>query len=202
MMAGTASGHRRAVEWKNDGTVIYTSDYTNGSKKIYSVKPEAAQKLTDFAQRKLAPLAGLNIKPSQVYDAFTGASVVMTFDDSGIGGDADNTIFLNLGASGLTFKEIEDKIKMLLEECENSGDIISSGNSEHSGSIPGFMGRSMMDGVRGMDNPLGQPGNPPAIPPMGMGMGMVKTPEPGKWVCSCGSENTGKFCTECGKPRA
>ncbi len=26
-------------------------------------------------------------------------------------------------------------------------------------------------------------------------------PAPDKWVCECGAENTGKFCSECGKPR-
>ena len=26
-------------------------------------------------------------------------------------------------------------------------------------------------------------------------------PEAGSWTCSCGHVNTGKFCSECGKPR-
>ena len=26
-------------------------------------------------------------------------------------------------------------------------------------------------------------------------------PQDGTWVCSCGNENTGKFCTECGSKR-
>ena len=26
-------------------------------------------------------------------------------------------------------------------------------------------------------------------------------PASGEWTCSCGAKNTGKFCSECGKPR-
>jgi hypothetical protein len=29
----------------------------------------------------------------------------------------------------------------------------------------------------------------------------AKTPAGGGWVCECGVANTGKFCSECGKPR-
>ncbi|MCR5205178.1 MAG: hypothetical protein K6E47_08965 [Lachnospiraceae bacterium] len=32
-----------------------------------------------------------------------------------------------------------------------------------------------------------------------LGMGMI--PNVGAWKCSCGTENTGKFCVNCGNPR-
>ena len=31
--------------------------------------------------------------------------------------------------------------------------------------------------------------------------GSPKPEAAGKWVCACGTENTGKFCSNCGKPR-
>ena len=31
--------------------------------------------------------------------------------------------------------------------------------------------------------------------------GAEPRPAAGGWTCACGAENSGKFCTECGKPR-
>ncbi|MDE6798545.1 MAG: SPFH domain-containing protein, partial [Ruminococcus sp.] len=31
--------------------------------------------------------------------------------------------------------------------------------------------------------------------------GKPKPVDDNKWKCSCGAENTGKFCAECGKPK-
>ena len=61
------------------------------------------------------------------------------------------------------------------------------------GAMMGFMGMSMAGVAGGLDaNELYKEGNTPVqntenlIP---------------KWICGCGALNTGKFCTECGKPK-
>ncbi|MBR1470478.1 MAG: zinc ribbon domain-containing protein [Lachnospiraceae bacterium] len=184
MMAGSGSVYHRKIEWKDDGMVVYTSDRGNGDKSVYRISPETAKKVSDFvSEQKLAALAKLDIKTAQVFDHFTSAVIVMTFDDSSIGGDAEHMICLDCGASGMTFEKIEKTVQELLEECKKTGELISSDISremaERIGILPGFMGNAMM----------------------GMGMYMAAASENEKWICSCGRENFSKFCTDCGSPK-
>ncbi len=69
----------------------------------------------------------------------------------------------------------------------------AAGNDK--GAMMGFMGMNMAQNAGGLNaNSLYQMGQQQAVQP---------TPAPaapavGGWKCSCGVENTGKFCTECG----
>lgn len=67
--------------------------------------------------------------------------------------------------------------------------------ANENGAMMGFMGMNMAQTAGGLNaNALFQMGqqSAPAAPP---------APAADSWKCSCGAENTGKFCTECGTPR-
>ncbi|WP_421572764.1 SPFH domain-containing protein [Slackia exigua] len=83
--------------------------------------------------------------------------------------------------------------------------------SNENGAMMGFMGMGMANAIGGM-NPqglYGQGGGQPNVPQSqyaqapGGGFGAVAgaATAAGGWACDCGTQNTGKFCSNCGKPK-
>lgn len=95
---------------------------------------------------------------------------------------------------------------------------IRDAGSNAAGAMTGFMGvgmgmnafNSSMDSLNqmtaGMRQPNPQMGNPNAQQAaaqnaaMGVAAAAGAAPSEGGWTCECGAVNTGKFCSECGKP--
>lgn len=89
---------------------------------------------------------------------------------------------------------------------------IRDAGSNSGGAMAGFMGVGMgmnamnqtMSGLSGLQTPGDMQGG--AMPQGGMQPGVAQgTPQNGAqpgdgWTCECGQVNTGKFCSECGKP--
>ncbi len=115
-------------------------------------------------------------------------------------------------------KEDEDMIKQLQKSAVMRNPAMAAANlasaqadamrmaaSNESGSMAGFMGMGMAAQAGGgnMQN-LFAMGQRTAQQP-GMQQGQQPTGAPvsqaGTWKCVCGAENTGKFCSECGKPK-
>ncbi|WP_314040789.1 SPFH domain-containing protein [Slackia exigua] len=78
--------------------------------------------------------------------------------------------------------------------------------SNENGAMMGFMGMGMANAIGGM-NPqglYGQGGGQPNVPQSqyaqasGGGFGAVAGAAAGGWSCDCGTQNTGKFCSNCG----
>lgn len=90
---------------------------------------------------------------------------------------------------------------------------IRDAGSNSGGAMAGFMGVGMgmnamnqtMSGLSGLQTPGDMQGG--AMPQGGMQPGAAQgTPQNGVqpgdgWTCECGQVNTGKFCSECGKPK-
>ena len=83
--------------------------------------------------------------------------------------------------------------------------------SNENGAMMGFMGMGMANAIGGM-NPqglYGQGGGQPNVPQSqyaqapGGGFGAVAgaATAAGGWACDCGTQNTGTFCSNCGKPK-
>ena len=197
MAAGTSSSSNRGIEWKADGSVIYTSSTSSSGRNFrseYKVKPEVAKKVRDYIDSsKLPALAKMNLKTPEMFDNFTSATINMTFDDSSIGKDPRCNCHLNCGASRMTYKSIEDEISKLLKECEETGECIKNEMYETPSGIGGFF--------MGMDIPGSSDMNGNGNHPSNIASNTPSQSTQGKWVCKCGAENTGKFCMECGNSR-
>lgn len=76
-------------------------------------------------------------------------------------------------------------------------------SNQSTGPMMGFMGMNMAANANGMNiqqlYAMGQ-NQQAASQTANAGPG-VSQPKPAIWVCKCGTENQGKFCSECGSPR-
>lgn len=197
----------RSVEWKKDGSVIYTNSSLYAGKNVhmeYKVTPEVAQKIRDYiAGSKLPALANMPARSPDAFDNFTSVKITMTFDDSSIGGDSCNLLHYDCGPAGMYNKTVEEEISALLKECEETGECIKNELYDSSSGLGGLMGLNV--GMMGMNvgmmggTPAGVMGGAPAAP---------STPAPAPatssgaaWTCTCGTQNYGKFCAGCGSPK-
>lgn len=186
MAMGSGSSSADEVSWCRDGSVILTATYSGGGKNMrseYRVTPEMAQKVRDFVEDNgIVQLAEEKIELPVMFDCFTSSMIVMHFDDSANGGSPYQSVVLDCGPAGMTFRTLENKVAELLKECRETGEYVGGEMMENSG--PGA-GMGLM-GFPGM----------PAAP---------SAPEPPKvlWTCpECGkTENYMKFCIKCGTPK-
>ena len=212
MMAGSSSGISRKVTWNSDGTAIYhVNSYGGSSAKCeYKITPEMAKKISDYVtDKRIAALAKMDIPTAVMFDNFTSASISMTFDDSSIGGDKYNSVCLNCGPAGLTFKTIEDGLYELFEECAKTGECIKNETTQmDDGPFANFnrmiqmnmMGVTAPDPLDGMKKAQEEAFNA-AVESTKSGASTPSAATNGKWTCKCGMENAGKFCANCGEPK-
>lgn len=83
------------------------------------------------------------------------------------------------------------------EMVNGMGAGMSKGNvgSNATGDVIGMMGVAMMNNMVNGGNPFGETANGAAK------ANANANANANAWVCTCGAKNTGKFCTECGKPK-
>lgn len=77
---------------------------------------------------------------------------------------------------------------------------LEAAGSNENGAMAGFMGMGM--GMNAAGNMMGAVSQT-NLTQMQMQQASVQqtTPATGSWTCGCGTVNTGKFCSECGKPQ-
>ena len=209
MMAGSSSFGGDELEWNKDGTVTLTSSHSGGGRNTrfkYNVKPEIAQKMRDYVSgNNLARLSKEDIRKPVMFDNFTSASFSMTFDDSSVGGSPCERCHVNCGPAGMTFRNIENALGKILDECRETGECILHEGTETGG---GFMG---LGGFMNAGSFLGMMMQPQGVSVPGSAQGPASFPAAAAadppsatgdtWTCTCGQKNnTGKFCPNCGNP--
>ena len=209
MMAGTSSSSSYTLDWNEDGSIIYRTTMMFSGKYIetkYKIKPENAQKMIDLVEKhRIAALSKLEVETPVMFDNFTSSTISVTYDDSSVGGEYRNAYTLSCGPAKMTFKSLEKDIEALFKEIKESGECIKNEMQENQTPFPGFMGMKQMMNMIDMQ---GQPGHSErgvemmGLVPCDPDAGKVNQDTMEKWTCSCGHENTGKFCMNCGSPKS
>ena len=75
--------------------------------------------------------------------------------------------------------------------------------SNDAGAFTGFFGMGMANTMQAQNATMTQAMGQQEDNPFFTKKGVIKDPvnNEGTWTCACGTENTGKFCCECGKPK-
>lgn len=203
MQMGSGTVGNETVNWQKDGNVIIeTNDHRDGKEKYekYLAGPDAAEKLRSFVkENRMAEMAQIEKIPFpyMMTDSSSSSHISFIFDDGGELTDRK----LDCSSCWIIQQDAIRKVHELINECIETGKLLEEKETLYDPSapgVPGFMGMGMMSGFIGMGMPAGG----------FTGMGMPKTDKaegdasaPGSWKCECGQDNTGKFCTNCGKPR-
>lgn len=143
----------------------------------YSALPghtmELAQALNDVLSEKWSKLRGIEIV------SFGVSSVTASAEDERMIKELQrNATFRNptMAAAHLAGAQAQ----AMQDAARNAG-----------GAFVGFAGMQAAQGVGGL--------NPQAL--YAMGQAQPAAPAASGWKCACGATNTGKFCSECGKPK-
>ena len=196
MAMNSGSSGRESVIWKDDGTVLIertNSNYEKETCEKYIAGSEAAAKLRAYvAESRIAEMAQIKSIPFPftVTDYSSSAYMRLTFDDSRVSGDKIVTRSIDRSSFWQVQSKVVSKIDDLIKECITTGECIENSTKETNNHNPvtmtGFMGIGMM----GFNNPAPAAPSAPATP----------SSSGGSWKCSCGYENSGKFCSNCGSP--
>ena len=198
MAMNSGSSGNESVIWKEDGTVLIertNSNYEKETCEKYIAGSEAAAKLRAYvAESRIAEMAQIKSIPFPftMTDYSSSAHMTFTFDDSAVSGDKNVTRSVDRSSFWQVQSKVISKIDELIKECITTGECIENTTKETHNSNPvttmGFMG--MMGG--GNPAPENSMPDSPSTPSSSSGS---------SWICSCGNENSGKFCSNCGSPK-
>ncbi len=153
----------------------------------YSALPghtlEIAQALNEVLSEKWANLRGVEIV------SFGVSSVKASEEDEEMIKNLQKTaVYRNANMAAATL--VDAQATAMKDAAKNQG-----------GAMMGFMGMGMAQQAGGIDaqNLFAMGQQQPAAQPVQAQQGAA--PAAGTWKCSCGAENTGKFCHECGSPK-
>lgn len=202
MAMNSGSSGRESVIWQDDGTVLIertNSSYEKETCEKYTAGSEAATKLREFvAESRIAEMAQIKSIPFPftMTDYSSSAYMTFTYDDSTISGDKNVTRSIDRSSFWQVQSKVIGNIDKLIDECITTGECIENTTKETNNPNPitgvGFMGMGMMGG----NNPTpSTPSDPVAPAPT------APSSSVGSWKCSCGTDNYGKFCANCGSPK-
>ena len=203
MAMNSGSSGSESVIWKEDGTVLIertNSSYEKETCEKYIAGSEAAAKLRAYvAESRIAEMAQIRSIPFPfaMTDYSSSSYMTFTFDDSDVSGEKCVTRRIDRSSFWQVQTKVISKIDELIKECVTTDECIENTIKETGNTNPvtgmGFMGLGMM----GVSDPA------PAAPAVPSAPSSPAAPSsPGSsWKCSCGKENFGKFCANCGTPK-
>ena len=146
----------------------------------------------------------LNEELSQSWGQMRGIEVAAFGVNSIVASPEDEAMIKELQKAAV----MRDPTMAAANLAASQADAMRMAASNSAGAAVGFMGMGManamgggvnMQGLYGMGSGGGAPARGGAAP--AAGATAAPAAAPGTWTCSCGAQNTGRFCGNCGSPK-